>query len=1076
MAARLPPAPDFISRALPESVQAPQGGMMGAQVMNGIGDRVMALAQDYDRQANRQTEMAALDAGMAAGEASPGVQMQGGGAVYQSAFNRGAVEAARNRIEIDARQEYDRLARQHSADPAAFSAAATAYRDRIVADLPVNVRSRVVPGLDSIARPYLNGIVTQQDRAVADERLATLEALLPQRNAEIERLALRGNDPEAVARIAEVQAQTQRDLIAQGPRHAFTFNGVQYPPDPSRGGALTLTQIQEGINRARDTELLGLARGEWQRSPRSEAWINEFEQRGLAGEIPGLRPDQVRQLAGTFRRERAHEREVLNEGQRQARRDLQPLLDANQAAYRETGAPVEVIDDARLQAAGLDVGRYRAQERAWQQGWQARQDLAGMTDPAGAQIIADRFAPGTPLFMADPQLALQLRELARERGARINAANLDQVVADRMAQHRAGIAAANRAIAAVPADWLPHIEAGARQHGLPLFMVRALIGTESGGRADAVSPRGAIGPAQVMPATAASPGLGMQPLPPDAMRDPARAIPWGIEYLARLRDHFGGNLQHALMAYNWGIGRVQDWIRGGSPAGQVPRETQIYVQTMMAAASMDGVMGPGGDPAARGGAGSRTTMTPLITPEEARAAGQTPEWLDRANRTAEEHTRTAALRWQVMNAPAAERAAIEAELVVRGERAAEDERLAQVHAEALQERRRAIHEDPAAFVASISPTIRELQARVTQGDLSALPQLMETSLAEQRRQQDVPAAAQRALAKPVADSIASSIAMAPDAQTAIQRLAALRQAVGDARLPDALVSLRLEGAIPADRRQATLMAASISASSPQVAEQIMRGVYALRDNPMPGLTAERMAPQVDAVLGTAFQDLPAARDGVVAAARALYAAEALAEGRMGQPFDASRFRSALERVAPTTSYNGHRVLLPDGMQPQQFERLMEGLPQAALDGARAADGRPFTPAMATHGATQLIAIGPGRYRINYGAFQVLGPDNRVFVLDLTNREPVAPVRGNNAAQRGGTVQRARAAAAATGYDPATEDPPPPEPQAPPAPPRDPNAPVGATMGLGGTRITNQPVGSSFLPGLRRRATPDGGAQ
>jgi soluble lytic murein transglycosylase-like protein len=119
----------------------------------------------------------------------------------------------------------------------------------------------------------------------------------------------------------------------------------------------------------------------------------------------------------------------------------------------------------------------------------------------------------------------------------------------------------------------------AREHGLDYELLQALIATESGFDADAVSPKGAVGLMQVMPATARGYGLA------DARRRPvtrqlvdARTnIQIGSRHLRRLLDKFPERLDLALAAYNAGLRTVR---RAGN---QVPaiRETQDYVRTVM---------------------------------------------------------------------------------------------------------------------------------------------------------------------------------------------------------------------------------------------------------------------------------------------------------------------------------------------------------------------------------------------------------------------------------------------------------------------------------------------------------------
>jgi hypothetical protein len=55
------------------------------------------------------------------------------------------------------------------------------------------------------------------------------------------------------------------------------------------------------------------------------------------------------------------------------------------------------------------------------------------------------------------------------------------------------------------------VQSVANEIGVRPELVHAVIRQESGGRADARSPKGAMGLMQVMPSTAANPGYGMQP-------------------------------------------------------------------------------------------------------------------------------------------------------------------------------------------------------------------------------------------------------------------------------------------------------------------------------------------------------------------------------------------------------------------------------------------------------------------------------------------------------------------------------------------------------------------------------------
>lgn len=184
----------------------------------------------------------------------------------------------------------------------------------------------------------------------------------------------------------------------------------------------------------------------------------------------------------------------------------------------------------------------------------------------------------------------------------------------------------------------PHVSEAAREQGIELALLQALIAAESGFDAGAVSPKGAVGLMQVMPATAQRYGVtGDARLPIEKkLKDPRTNLRTGARYLRDLLRMFPGQLELALAAYNAGEGAVQ---RAGN---RIPnyRETQNYVRTVMqlyallrpAQAGATAVMGAGAGqpprrvrmelPAPAGGAARRnmppglSVATPLDGPGE----------------------------------------------------------------------------------------------------------------------------------------------------------------------------------------------------------------------------------------------------------------------------------------------------------------------------------------------------------------------------------------------------------------------------------------------------------------------------
>ena len=107
----------------------------------------------------------------------------------------------------------------------------------------------------------------------------------------------------------------------------------------------------------------------------------------------------------------------------------------------------------------------------------------------------------------------------------------------------------------------------ARKHGIPEDLFLRLIQRESGWNPAAISHKGAIGLAQLMPGTAKR--LKVDPT------DPVQNLDGGARYLARQFKTFG-DWRLALAAYNAGPGAVKK--HGGIPPY---KETTAYVTWIM---------------------------------------------------------------------------------------------------------------------------------------------------------------------------------------------------------------------------------------------------------------------------------------------------------------------------------------------------------------------------------------------------------------------------------------------------------------------------------------------------------------
>ena len=119
-------------------------------------------------------------------------------------------------------------------------------------------------------------------------------------------------------------------------------------------------------------------------------------------------------------------------------------------------------------------------------------------------------------------------------------------------------------LASRPSAMAAAVDAAAARYALAPELLDSVARRESGYRAAAVSPAGAVGVMQLMPATARA--LGVDP------RDPVANLNGGAAYLRSLLDRFYGRIDLALAAYDAGPGAVD------RHAGVPPfHETEAYI-------------------------------------------------------------------------------------------------------------------------------------------------------------------------------------------------------------------------------------------------------------------------------------------------------------------------------------------------------------------------------------------------------------------------------------------------------------------------------------------------------------------
>jgi len=109
-------------------------------------------------------------------------------------------------------------------------------------------------------------------------------------------------------------------------------------------------------------------------------------------------------------------------------------------------------------------------------------------------------------------------------------------------------------------------------------LIQSIKDVESGNNPAAVSPKGALGTMQVMPATARDPGFGVKPAQDFSAQELERV---GQDYFNAMLNKYGGDKRLALIAYNMGPAAADKWLTKGADTRALPRETQAYVPKVL---------------------------------------------------------------------------------------------------------------------------------------------------------------------------------------------------------------------------------------------------------------------------------------------------------------------------------------------------------------------------------------------------------------------------------------------------------------------------------------------------------------
>jgi soluble lytic murein transglycosylase-like protein len=185
-----------------------------------------------------------------------------------------------------------------------------------------------------------------------------------------------------------------------------------------------------------------------------------------------------------------------------------------------------------------------------------------------APLMARAQGPLTPPARPPVPMTLDDQERARTE-EQTHMPTADNPAAQAPAQIKVPLASTSRHISTGNAAFDAIIYEAATQNSLDPCLIVSVMRAESGFNRMAVSPKGASGLMQLMPATAERFGVRN-------IFDPRENILAGAKYLRWLLERFNGDVRLALAGYNAGEGAVEFY------GNRIPPflETQNYVRTI----------------------------------------------------------------------------------------------------------------------------------------------------------------------------------------------------------------------------------------------------------------------------------------------------------------------------------------------------------------------------------------------------------------------------------------------------------------------------------------------------------------
>ena len=272
-----------------------------AQIASQLSQTLDAWGDRFYKQAAAQAEKTGYETGLEYGHQTDSMELRGGTTIYDMAFNKGARETYKSRIQLDAREKIDGLEINFPADASKFDTLAKAYSES-------TVNAITDPETKAYAAKTINGyIVSSRSRITKKEfennretQRTIFNAAVKQRQADIEMAYREGDYGLGLER----QAEYERWLVDQQQAHFLSDAEVfQAKQDMRDHSALIfhLAQYRDELIQNKINPETGIST--------AEMYLTNFYE----NRPEGMRPDLHETIVNKLNQEKTRNNQVRSE-------------------------------------------------------------------------------------------------------------------------------------------------------------------------------------------------------------------------------------------------------------------------------------------------------------------------------------------------------------------------------------------------------------------------------------------------------------------------------------------------------------------------------------------------------------------------------------------------------------------------------------------------------------------------------------------------------------------------------------------------------------------------------------------